>query len=920
MTRNSGTLAIAGILCISLAHTAVANPVVMDELVRSTPAGFIRGYVATVDLTDPSVEIVTTAGSSGQGEVTLTTVPTWRSSTNCWLAVNANFFSSLGGNRADIIGLSVDNGTIVSPYRQFGALPDPAITFTSSRVPTVGNISSMTGVWDAIAGVGPSNTDTDPGTLLVTDGVNTGATARVTPSTREPRTAVGINQAGTRLIIMVVDGRQAGWSEGVTLPEMADLMIERGVWRAINLDGGGSSSFVYSEPGKPLIQNKPSDGSHRAVANHLGIRVTQGTTTDLTKRPIRGAWLRPPGAITGAGTSFEAYLQTLAPAGIQDIFLETLYWGRDTGTTGVFPARFAFDYLQQACVIAAKYSVRVHAWCETGYLDFGTTPSALLQANPDWIVDHRDPANTTTGDQANQRFVNLGNPGVRSILQQYVAALGANYPGLYGIQCDYNFFPLAASNAAPWSFDSWARGAYQAQYGVDPVTEVNTAATSYPTRWLTWNRNNVTQSLVGFRASADGASSSPVFSTVGFSAWNTSTHTSKMIDLQSWGTTNAAELYFVMAYFASTTSINNDLATAKSWLPGKRVVAGLANLTSSARPSITDQLNTAKGQGLEDFSWFDAPTFITNSAGTAATMRTELRNWIDSAATPQRGDISNAAGTYGRDGYIDARDVALFDATFTGTPVARNAGNFRIDLNADAIINAADRVLLMQDFVRFRFGDDGRVDARDLAFFDQCVGATAGAAGILHLFDLNGDGSVNATDRCMLLSFATTNLGPSAPVVTAAPTGGTYNAGAPVTLNVVASGPAPLSYQWRRNSINLSNGGGISGATSASLAIASASPVDSGLYDVVISNACGNRTTTPVLVTVNACAADLDDGSGTGVQDGGVDINDLLYFLAAFEAGSALADLDDGSQSGSPDGGVDINDLLFFLTHFESGC
>lgn len=69
-----------------------------------------------------------------------------------------------------------------------------------------------------------------------------------------------------------------------------------------------------------------------------------------------------------------------------------------------------------------------------------------------------------------------------------------------------------------------------------------------------------------------------------------------------------------------------------------------------------------------------------------------------------------------------------------------------------------------------------------------------------------------------------------------------------------------------------------------------------------------------------ACPADLDDGSGTGTASGGVDINDLLYFLNAFEAGSTSADLDDGTGSGTPSDGVDINDLLYFLAHFEAGC
>ncbi len=75
-----------------------------------------------------------------------------------------------------------------------------------------------------------------------------------------------------------------------------------------------------------------------------------------------------------------------------------------------------------------------------------------------------------------------------------------------------------------------------------------------------------------------------------------------------------------------------------------------------------------------------------------------------------------------------------------------------------------------------------------------------------------------------------------------------------------------------------------------------------------------------VLQVTAYCPADVDDGSGLGVRDQGVDVNDLIYFLVAYEAGLAGADLDDGSGAGEPDGGVDINDLLFFLAHYESGC
>lgn len=68
------------------------------------------------------------------------------------------------------------------------------------------------------------------------------------------------------------------------------------------------------------------------------------------------------------------------------------------------------------------------------------------------------------------------------------------------------------------------------------------------------------------------------------------------------------------------------------------------------------------------------------------------------------------------------------------------------------------------------------------------------------------------------------------------------------------------------------------------------------------------------------CPADLDDGSGTGTPDGGVTIEDLLYFIAEFGEGGINADLDDGSGTGTPDEGVTIDDLLYFLDRFSGGC
>ncbi|MDT7538914.1 MAG: hypothetical protein QOI82_2499 [Actinomycetota bacterium] len=81
---------------------------------------------------------------------------------------------------------------------------------------------------------------------------------------RQPRTAVGVTADG-RMLLVVVDGRQPGYSVGMTLQELADLMASLGAQNAINLDGGGSSAMWVNG----LRVNRPSDGFERGVGSAL---------------------------------------------------------------------------------------------------------------------------------------------------------------------------------------------------------------------------------------------------------------------------------------------------------------------------------------------------------------------------------------------------------------------------------------------------------------------------------------------------------------------------------------------------------------------------------------------------------------------------------------------------------------------------
>ena len=94
---------------------------------------------------------------------------------------------------------------------------------------------------------------------------------------RHPRTAVGWDASGQRLLLVTVDGRQPGYSAGATLRELARIMRALGATEAMNLDGGGSTTMVLGRTDASRTTtvetlNRPSDkGGERSIANALMI-------------------------------------------------------------------------------------------------------------------------------------------------------------------------------------------------------------------------------------------------------------------------------------------------------------------------------------------------------------------------------------------------------------------------------------------------------------------------------------------------------------------------------------------------------------------------------------------------------------------------------------------------------------------------
>jgi len=105
---------------------------------------------------------------------------------------------------------------------------------------------------------------------------------------------------------------------------------------------------------------------------------------------------------------------------------------------------------------------------------------------------------------------------------------------------------------------------------------------------------------------------------------------------------------------------------------------------------------------------------------------------------------------------------------------------------------------------------------------------------------------------------ATTNA--VAPGITTQPQSQTVNVGATVTFSVTASGTAPFTYQWRKNSGNLTDGGSLSGSATATLMLTGAALTDAGSYDVVVTNSAGSITSTAATLTVNQLTQSITFG------------------------------------------------------------
>ncbi len=245
--------------------------------VRTSPRPLVI-HVARIDLRAPGISFLVTPIEEHGGILRGATTSQFLTKHRAQLAINGDFllpwwsdgpddFYPHVGGPVDVLGLGVSAG------REYGwrMVPHSTLVFEESGA------VSIVEVKDRNTPIPKARHAVSGKAMLVVDGAPTAAALEPGQGqTLHPRVAAALDRTGDTLLLFVVDGRQPGYSEGARLGELARFIVEHGGHRAMNLDGGGSSTMVASRgESEYRLLNVPIHTRipwrERPVANHLGV-------------------------------------------------------------------------------------------------------------------------------------------------------------------------------------------------------------------------------------------------------------------------------------------------------------------------------------------------------------------------------------------------------------------------------------------------------------------------------------------------------------------------------------------------------------------------------------------------------------------------------------------------------------------------
>lgn len=240
--------------------------------VRKFPRAIVI-HVVTVDLNAPGIGFLVTPRSSGGSQpLRAQTTSEFLKKYGTQVAINCDYFYPYysdsilhyyphHGDLVNVEGFAASRGDIYSSKLSKERFP----TLYLSRSNAASFRKPDGKIYNAISGA----------CFIVVNGKNRWKDSRATDPP-QPYNAIALDKSGRKLILIIVDGRQPKYSEGVTFKEFGNIICAYGGWNAIDTDGGGSESLVMEGPdGLPVPLNESIDcripGRERYVANHLGI-------------------------------------------------------------------------------------------------------------------------------------------------------------------------------------------------------------------------------------------------------------------------------------------------------------------------------------------------------------------------------------------------------------------------------------------------------------------------------------------------------------------------------------------------------------------------------------------------------------------------------------------------------------------------
>jgi hypothetical protein len=270
---------------VSSTNHPIAGIVYYSETRTQPPT---RLFVAEIDLTHPDLRLRVSPGGpdpdgDGPWQTTLMQPTKIAARDGFALVVNGDFFRARGVKDAEGTNSafrtalwSAVTGPAASDGKAWSASNSnrPCLVVTKDGKATIKLLKQPAPEdWQVVSG----------NTMLVRDGAIVPHENKV----RHPRTVVGLNADGTKLILLVVDGRKPGVAVGMNYDELAAEMVRLGCRDALNLDGGGSSVMAVRATTDQAftILNQPTDGRERAVANVLGISVWKPERAEVKASP-----------------------------------------------------------------------------------------------------------------------------------------------------------------------------------------------------------------------------------------------------------------------------------------------------------------------------------------------------------------------------------------------------------------------------------------------------------------------------------------------------------------------------------------------------------------------------------------------------------------------------------------------------------